>query len=234
MSQQRKTKKYRPAKLLPSPLKARTHRWQWAGYIGAGPNYPSDPLSLGPRALASNAPDYSSGGSIIYTTNSRENGWHIAGGIVAEKKLGNNWLFSAGLGINSSTWTTKSEKFKDSIFSGALSSTVKISTEQHKNQLWMAEVPLQFSNRISGKKAGSLWWTIGMNNQFRISLNQNTTKASSSTASLSDRRSLNSSSRFYQPQFRAGLLYNHNGMVHWQIQPLFQYSLTGVYTSRYS
>jgi hypothetical protein len=95
----------------------------------------------------------------------------------------------------------------------------------------MAEIPFQFSNHISGKKTGSLWWTIGLNNQFRIGLNQHTSKFSSSTAASTDRRSLSSSSRFYQPQFRAGLLYNHSGMVHWQLQPLFQYSLVGVYTN---
>ena len=36
----------------------------------------------------------------------------------------------------------------------------------------MAEVPLQFSNRIAGKKSGSLWWTIGINNQFRMKFTQ--------------------------------------------------------------
>jgi hypothetical protein len=212
------------------PVKTKANRWQWAGYIGAGPNYPSDPLSIGANALAASAPDYNSGSSITYTTNSRESGWHLAGGMMAEKKMGNNWKFSAGLGINSSTWTTKSEKFKDSVFSGAFSSTVKVSSEQHKNQLWMAEIPLQFSNRISGKKAGTLWWTIGMNNQFRLRLSQNTSKDSTSRTLSSDSRTLTSAARFYQPQFRAGLMYDHSGKMHWQLQPLFQYSMTGVYT----
>ena len=94
----------------------------------------------------------------------------------------------------------------------------------------MAEIPLQFSNRISGKKAGTLWWTIGVNNQFRLSLDQNTSKDSSTRALSSDSRTLTSAAKFYQPQFRAGLMYDHMGKLHWQLQPLFQYSMTGVYT----
>ena len=93
----------------------------------------------------------------------------------------------------------------------------------------MAELPLQFSNKISGKNAGSLWWTIGLNNQFTINLSQKATFNNPLSSSLSDKKSLNSSTRFYQPQFRLGLLYDHTKAVHWQVQPLLQYSMLPVY-----
>ncbi len=214
------------------PVSNKTKRWIWGAYIGTGPNYVTEPLKMGARAL-SGAPDYSTGGnsgSRTYASSQEENGWHFAGGIVGEKKMGNNWLFTAGLGINSSTWKTSVERYKDSIYNGAFYSTTKVSEESNAFRLWMAELPLQFSNRIAGKKAGSLWWTIGINNQFRLSLQQKSSVDSTSGQSLSDSRTLTSTTRFYQPQFRLGLMYNHNGKVHWQLQPLFQYSFTGVYT----
>jgi len=145
--------------------------------------------------------------------------------------MGNNWLFSTGVGINSNTWKTTTEKYKDSVFNGSLLSSNKISTEKNNYQLWMAEIPLQFSNRIAGKKTGSLWWTIGMNNQFRLGLNRKSSIDSAQGNQLSDRKSITSSARFYQPQLRLGLLYNHNARLHWQVQPIFQYTLVSVYPS---
>ena len=213
------------------PAKKKVHKWQWAAYLGAGPNYPADPVSLGPTAMSANAPVYSSGSSRTYTTTSNDNGWHFSAGMMAEKKMGNNWLFSTGIGINSSTWKTTTEKYKDSIFGGSLLSSNKIFTEKNNYQLWMVEIPLQFSNRIAGKKTSSLWWTIGMNNQFRLGLNRKSSIDSVQGNQLSDRKSITSSARFYQPQLRLGLLYNHNARLHWQIQPIFQYSLAGVYPS---
>ncbi len=213
------------------PVKENIRRWQWAAYLGAGPNYPSDPIALGPTALAVSAPDYSSGNARTYTNSSNENGWHFNAGLMAEKKLGKNWLFSTGIGVNTNTWKTTIEKYKDSIFSGSLQSRYKLSSEQQKYQLWMAEIPLQFSNRIAGKKAGSLWWTIGLNNQFTLSLKQQIEADSLQGSQLSDSRSLTSSARFYQPQLRLGLMYNHDGRVHWQLLPLFQYTFTGVYST---
>ena len=213
------------------PVKKKVSQWQWAAYLGAGPNYPADPISLMPTALAANAPVYTSGSSRTYTTASNDNGWHFSAGMMAEKKMGNNWLFSTGFGINSSTWKITTEKYKDSIFSGTLLSTNKIFTEKNNYQLWMAEIPLQFSNRIAGKKTGSLWWTIGLNNQFRLRLSRKSSTDSAQGNQISDRKSITSSARLYQPQLRLGLLYNHNARLHWQIQPIFQYSLAGVYPS---
>jgi hypothetical protein len=83
----------------------------------------------------------------------------------------------------------------------------------------------------TAKKTGSLWWTIGINNQFRLKFIQQSVTDSLSGASMADSRVMTSSARFYQPQFRLGLMYNHNGKVHWQLQPLFQYTLTEVYAS---
>jgi hypothetical protein len=213
------------------PAKKKVLQWQWAAYLGAGPNYPVEPISLAKTAMAANAPDYSSGSSRTYITTSNNNGWHFSAGMTAEKKMGNNWLFATGIGMNSNTWKTIIEKYRDSVFNGSLSSSNKIFTEKNNYQLWMAEIPLQFSNRIAGKKTGSLWWTIGLNNQFRLGLNRKSSIDSVQGNQLSDRKSVTSTARFYQPQLRLGLLYNHDARLHWQIQPIFQYTLGGVYPS---
>jgi hypothetical protein len=176
-------------------------------------------------------PNSSSGGSRTYTNTINNSGWHFSAGLATEKNLGKNWLFMAGLGINSGTWSVTAETYKDSLSPGSFNSTYKLSTIKTKNKLLMAEIPLQFSNRIAGKKSGSLWWTVGINNQFRLKYSQQSTTDSISGAPMADYRVMTSTARFYQPQFRLGLMYNHTGKVHWQLQPLFQYTLTGVYSS---
>ena len=211
--------------------KTKPRKWNLSVYVAAGPAFPTEPLSVFPQMMAADLSSSPVPGNNnqTYTNITEQNGWHFAGGIMAEKKMGKRWLFSAGLGINSSTWKTTIEKYQDSVVSGAFYSRVKLSTETYDYQLLMAELPLQFSNKISGKNAGSLWWTIGLNNQFTINLSQKATFNNPLTSSLSDKKSLNSSTRFYQPQLRLGLLYDHTKAVHWQVQPLLQYSMLPVY-----
>ena len=205
-------------------------KWSLTFYGGAGPNFTGDPIGLGARMKSADLPsNSSSGSSITYNNLSRENGWHLAMGIATEKKLGKKWLFMAGLGINSSTWSTHSDLYRDSIFANQLVSSTKISSVENNYRLSMLEIPLQFSNRIAGKKTGSVWWTIGMNNQFRLNLNNQNSIDSTAGARVSGSRSLNSFTRFYQPQLRIGLMYNHLGKLHWELQPLFQYSLVTVF-----
>jgi hypothetical protein len=210
------------------PTKTKPRKWNLSAYVAAGPAFPTEPLSMFPQMMAADLSS-SPGNYQIYTNTTEQNGWHFAGGIMAEKKMGKRWLFSAGLGINSSTWKTTVEKYQDSVLSGSFYSRIKLSTETYNYQILMAEFPLQFSNKISGKKAGSLWWTIGLNNQFKLNITREATFHNPLTGNFSDKKSLNSSTRFYQPQLRLGLLYDHTKSMHWQVQPLLQYSMLPVY-----
>lgn len=140
--------------------------------------------------------------------------------------MGNEWAFTTGVGISSSGWTTSVETYKDSILNGARL-TSKLSVETREQRLWMAEIPLQFSNRIAGKKQGTLWWTIGLNNQFTMRSTQSSDSINSTA--MAALRVLNLDTRFYQPQFRFGLVYDYSGKLHWQLQPMAQYGLTSVY-----
>ncbi len=211
------------------PVKKKEMKWKFSVYIATGTNYPIDPLEIGPKALSSNAPDYNSGASgssNTYKTLTDQQGWHTAAGVAVTKKLGKNWAYTTGLGISSSRWSTTIETYKDSIFNGGRF-TNKLGVESRQQKLWTAEIPLQFSNRIAGRKLGTLWWSIGLNNQFTLSSTQSSDSIISTA--MADLRSLHPDTRFYQPQFRLGLLYDYSGKVHWQFQPMAQYGLTSVY-----
>ena len=220
----------------PALQKITPEHWRWAGYVGTGPAFTNGPIGNYKSAMA----DLSAanpGSSYTYAKTSQKNGWHFTAGIMTEHNWRRNWIFSVGAGINTSNWKSGTDVYKDSIMPGTGSAnapSMAISSFENSYRIWMTEFPLQVSNRIAGKKAGSFWWTIGINNQFLLSLSRKTASkaAIQNPPARSDKKSLTSEARFYQPQLRLGLVYNHSGKdLHWQLQPLFQYTLPGVYNS---
>jgi hypothetical protein len=206
---------------------AKTLNWEWGLYAGAGANRLTKPIVLS-KALADNL-STTPGSLRRVTTTTQQNGWHYNAGVFVSRKWNSNWQFTTGFGLNASNWKTSSATFIDSILpAGNFYSRALVSTVQKNNTLYMAELPLQISNRIAGKSVGTFWWTAGINNQFLLTLKQRTNSSTvqNNFATTTDEKSLTSGVNKYQPQLRAGFMYDHAGKKsHWQLQPLLNISL---------
>ncbi|HSC54663.1 MAG TPA: hypothetical protein VLC98_13620 [Phnomibacter sp.] len=209
------------------PKTKKAHAWTWGVYAGAGFNNPTEPIS-GAKAMmdySSSSPNGSyQGASRLVTSSSQQNGGHYNAGILLNRKWHRNWQFTAGLGVNLSTWQTNSTTYKDSILAnGAQYNSILQVQEQKKYSMYMFELPLQISNRIAGKGEGSFWWTAGINNQFLLNLHMNTTSQNllNNFMAFNTSQSGTSGAATYQPQLRLGFLYDHAGSKsHWQLVPM--------------
>ncbi len=207
--------------------------WKWGVYAGAGLNMVTEPNSSN-KSLA----DFSSGGvtsggiSRVSNSVTTQSGWHVAAGVLTEKRWNKNWLLQAGAGFNYSTWASVTDIFVDSVMTtGGLYNTAMISKTNSNYQFWMAELPVQIANRIAGNKQSSIWWTAGINSQFALSLKEKSLRVSylSSVPGASETKSVTGSATLYQPQFRLGFMYDHASNMHWQLVPIMNYSLAHVF-----
>lgn len=207
--------------------KKQSTKWQWGVYVGIGANRLTEPIGM----MKSSADNVAagSGSSRVVTSSTEQNGWHYDAGFFVNRKWNRNWQFTTGLGVNVSTWASSSTSYIDSLLpAGSVFSRQLVSTVEQSNTMWMLELPLQISNRIAGKSAGTFWWTAGINNQFLLTLKAETTtsRLQNNFASTTDEKSLTSGVNKYQPQLRAGFIYDYAGKkTHWQLVPLLNIGL---------
>jgi hypothetical protein len=209
--------------------------WKRGFYAGAGLNMATEPMSSG-KSFA----DFSSGGvttggfSRVSNNVTTQSGWHFAAGVLTEKRWNKNWLLQAGAGFNYSTWASVTDTYVDSVMTtSGLYNTAMISKTNSNYSFWMAELPVQIANRIGGSQHSSFWWTAGINNQFALSLKEESQRISylSSVPGAGGTKNITGSATLYQPQFRLGFMHDHVGNMHWQLVPMMNYSLTHVFNN---
>jgi hypothetical protein len=213
-------------------------RWKKGLWLAVGGSHPAQSIGPGTKAATEMLSDYAgsnSGRSYTYGQSQYEKGIHLSAGFGLERTWNKRWKFMTGLGFGLSQWQQGGEIYKDSILlNGSLFSRDLVQSFQRAYSRWVFQVPAVLSGRIGGNSVGSFWWSMGLQNQFLISLQNksNTSPAGSNLLANTETISQNSQARFYQPALMPGLMYEHAGRkCRWQLQPAISIALTDVYKS---
>jgi hypothetical protein len=201
-------------------------------YAGAGIN-----ISASPLTMTKASQDMSSGSPTnvtLVTQSQQSGGWHGSAGVLAQHALGRKWNLQIGSGFNYGTWHGNSQTYRDSFSTGPMVTYRSLVMTQTKSyNALMLELPIHINYKLAGQKNTSWWLTAGLNNQFVLSVKEkNSTTQALQAGTSADAKSLTGSATTWQPQLRAGFVFDHMGKkTHWQLSPLANLTLPTFFKS---
>jgi hypothetical protein len=201
-------------------------------YAGAGINISASPLNMTKAAQ-----DMSSGSPsnvTLVTQSEQSGGWHASAGVLAQHALGRKWNLQIGAGLNYGTWQGNSQTYRDSFSTGPMVTYRSLVMTQAKSyNATMLEVPIHINYKLAGQKNTGWWLTAGLNNQIVISVKErNSTTRAFQAGATADEKSLTGSTTTWQPQMRAGFVFDRQGKkTHWQLSPLANLTLPSFFKS---
>ncbi|HSR37950.1 MAG TPA: hypothetical protein VLL95_03470, partial [Phnomibacter sp.] len=212
-------------------LKKQRH-WKWMVYAGAGINISASPLTM---TKASQDMSTGSPTNVTLVTQSQQSGgWHSSAGVLAQHALGRKWNLQIGTGFNYGTWHGNSQTYRDSISTGPMVTYRSLVMTQAKSyNALMLEIPIHINYKLAGKKNNGWWLTTGLNNQVVLSVKEkNSTTQPLQAGTTADAKSLTGSATTWQPQLRAGFVFDRQGKkTHWQLSPLANLTLPTFFKS---
>jgi hypothetical protein len=212
-------------------LKKQRH-WNWMLYAGAGIN-----ISASPLTMTKASQDMSSGSPTnvtLVTQSQQSGGWHGSAGVLVQHALGRKWNLQIGAGFNYGTWHGNSQTYRDSFSTGpAVTYRSLVMTQAKSYNALMLEIPIHINYKLAGKKNNGWWLTAGLNNQFVLSVKEkNSTTQALQAGTSADPKSLTGSATTWQPQLRAGFVFDRQGKkTHWQLSPLANLTLPTFFKS---
>jgi hypothetical protein len=217
-----------------TPQLKKQRQWNWMLYAGAGINMSGSPLNMTKAAA-----DMSTGSPsnvTMVTQSQKSGGWHSNLGVLAQRSLGRKWNFQIGAGLNYGTWQGNSQTYRDSFSTGPTATVTfrsLVMTQAKNYSAFMLELPIHINYKLAGQKNTGWWLTAGLNNQFVLSVKEkNSTTQALQAGTTADEKSLTGSATTWQPQLRAGFVFDRMGKkTHWQLSPLANLTLPTFFKS---
>ncbi len=211
--------------------------WPW---LSAGITSPGEAafLSLNKAAEINNDLNSGNPGSIrtVYSSTGLRSGANWSAGLMLHKPIGHRLQLRIGAGIMLSQWSDAGSIFRDSTLPGGSQTNRQSVGSYHFDYNHLAvQVPLLVSGRVGPLRPTGFGWTIGVVNNFTLSLReQRRAPTSFATGAINNLpftqdNLVAPSARIWQPAAAAGVYLRHQKKSEWQLEPRAHLPLESMY-----